>query len=171
MISRRFWKFASAFLILFTGSCIKRPVDVVGSGSESPNAVTGTVYMPAGVNFAGLYKVAPEAEVLIYSIVETDSGFSWDTIVSILTDVNGQFIVDSISFGSYSILVQKEGLKDFAYFDYNLELGAILVDSVLLKPTQKIEGTIKDTAGTNDKIIYLGLVGTPYLDTVGINGH
>ena len=36
---------------------------VAGSGSDSPNALTGNVYQPTGLNHAGPLTPAPDAEV------------------------------------------------------------------------------------------------------------
>ena len=164
--------FVQAALALLFLSCANSPngPDLAGSGSESPNALTGTVLI-AVAGLDAVFSPVPGAEVLLYAVTETrnaDSGIDYAWALSDSTHANAQanFTLDSIEPGNYTLIYQKGDRKTFSGY-CNIEESDDTVTCVaFLEPTQTICGTIRDTADTVSREFYLGLVGTPYFDTV-----
>jgi hypothetical protein len=161
-----------AALVLLILSCANAPngPELAGSGSESPNALRGTILV-AAAGQDSVFNPVPGTEVLLYAVTETrsaDSGidYAWALADSTRAADSGKFILDSIEPGSYTLIFQHSDRKTFSGY-FNIEESDDTVTCIaFLEPTQTIRGTIRDTADTVSREFYLGLVGTPYFDTV-----
>lgn len=161
----------SLFCIVLLGllmSCGQGPT-LAGSGSESPNALTGTIRISAT-------ETASSALISLYEISESeiDSGttdYLWTLKASTQTDSNGVFRIDSMKAGYYSFIAEHHEKKAFSgYFSYHSEDTLLNIGTFQVTNTRNIQGTIHDTSSNgNKKILVLGLVGTPYTDTISDN--
>ena len=143
--------------------------NVAGSGSESPNAINGTVYAPLnGVSSA--LSPAADAQAVLFEIfptsVDSPVDFTWHALDTVKTDAYGCFAFQDMKEGTYSILFEKGVFKAFSgYFVYFLS-DSILTLSVSMDHAQNIRGTLKDTSAAERGRFSLGLIGTPYFDTI-----
>lgn len=147
--------------------CSTEGPTVAGSGSESPNAITGTVSLPP----AAANPTPAGAEAVLFAIthdtlLENTVEYQWKALDTVTTDGNGRYEFADMTDGLYTIIIQKDGYKAFSgYIQYRTAFATLTLDYVL-KNTQNIRGAITDTAKASNVRIYLGLVGTPYFDTI-----
>jgi hypothetical protein len=167
--------FAVASLLLWT-ACGKGP-DIAGSGSESSNALTGTVLVNQNQGGPSLFQPAESTSVYLYRITPTalDSGkvdYTWTLQDSTLSTGTGEFRLNSMKPGNYTLLFQRQSKKTFSgYFQYGPGNSVMDLGYVELNNTENITGSIRDTAASPGlKRWVLNLVGTPYVDTVDYNG-
>jgi hypothetical protein len=99
--------------------------------------------------------------------------YSWSLLDSTLSRAGGDFSLNKIKPGLYSIIFQRQDKKAFSgYFHYYQGDSLLPLGYVELKNTQNIQGSIKDTtAYPGVKRWLLHLVGTPFIDTVQDNGR
>ncbi len=166
--------YALLVIALFVLSC-SQGTKVVGTGSESPNALTGRVLDNTSPIIPSRYSGTEGAVVSLYSITETfDSTnrilYDWSKTDSSTTDSEGEFCFKEPNVGYYSIIIQQGNKKAFSgYFriisrDTLLDLGEIILEQTL-----NVKGTIKDTSVAAN-LFQLGLVGTPFIDTCNVSG-
>jgi len=164
-------------LILFiTGlfaSCSTGP-DLAGSGSESSNALTGTVlWHPSNDSTV---KLAVNATVTLYKIIDTVYPGTGGTYTekqagAALTDNNGNFRINGLAAGTYSMVFEQGNQKCFSgYFSYRADDTPLDFGYLTLNPTQTLRGTIRDTTATRASLLVLSLVGTAYSDTADTSG-
>ena len=164
-------------ILLLCSACSKGP-DIAGSGSESSNALTGTALVNQNPQGASLYTPSAGASIYLYSIKTDllDSGkvdYTWTLKDSTLSDSKGDFRIDSMKPGYYSLIFQCSNKKGFSgYFNYTADDTLLQLGYVELKNTQNIQGKIRDTTKQPGvKRWVLDLVGTPYIDTVELDGR
>ncbi|MFH0920346.1 MAG: hypothetical protein V1913_08270 [Fibrobacterota bacterium] len=160
-------------LCLFLTSCGTGP-DIAGSGSESPNALTGTVLWQPGLN--GPASLAVGASVVLYQIKDSipapgSIDYIWSQAAITVADNNGNFRFPAMTSGHYSLILEFNGQKRFSgYFNYRANDSLVHLGYLQLFATQNIRGTIRDTVRSVPSRLVLGLVGTPYHDTVETDG-
>jgi hypothetical protein len=150
------------FLLLF---CTK-PNKEAGGGSDTPNPpackVKGNAFIPDNSRNIGL----EDFKVSLYNITAEDTaGYEWSLADSTLTDVNGAFGFDSLAAGFHSIVLEKDIFKAFTgYFNHRGNDSTIDLGMVPAEKTTNIAGIIESKYPYNSLV--LGLVGTPFGDTV-----
>lgn len=157
--------FIYLFIVLICWSCSNGPQDVAGTGSESPNALTGVVYAKKASSDC----ISTNALVTIYSIDTLSK--TWEVFSEINTNDSGKFTVTDLQKGRYSILIEKDTLNAFTYFDYFYNSGKILIDSILLKEKVSITGKINDQNDNPIKNAQLKIVGTGFKTITGDFGE
>jgi len=160
----------SLYVVLFLARCGSDRI--TGTQSDSPNAaMRGNIYQEDLVSKSQI-KVK-NATIDLYKIeLDIDSsGYVWEVVKTIQSDTSGFFRLDSIESGSYSILITSGDKKGFSgYIEYTEKGPTLELDSLFVSSTQNISGTIKDSSGNIDSNLVLGLIGTPYSDTVTNTG-
>jgi hypothetical protein len=93
---------------------------------------------------------AADAAVELFSIkIDSNGAYSWEAIKATVTDSNGNFFLDSLDSGYYSLTFCLDSLKAFSgYITFSPGDSSLLLDSVPLQNTQNITGTIQDTLDT-----------------------
>ncbi|OGJ88278.1 MAG: hypothetical protein A2268_05190 [Candidatus Raymondbacteria bacterium RifOxyA12_full_50_37] len=148
------------------------PGDIAGTGSESPNALSGSVY--ASIALDEIHVVA-SATISLYAIqVDSLGDYAWELDTIAASGANGKFALAPRHSGYYSIIGCKDGLKFFSgYFYYDKEHASLVpsnaLDTLVLQNTMNITGTISDTANMVAQSFAVWLVGTPYFDTISSN--
>jgi hypothetical protein len=158
-----------ACLLAWVG-CAEPPTGHAGGGSERPNAPAFDGNVQCAGTTWGISGEMQEVGVTVYAIQEDSGGYFWEVWDVTATDSNGDFRIDSVEAGHYCMLFEKEGWMAFSgYLVFGADDTLVTLDTIDLMHTQNISGAIKDSAGRNSKDIILGLIGTPYYDTVTIN--
>jgi hypothetical protein len=168
------YKLLVLLLAVFLASCGKGPV-VAGSGSESSNALTGcalynpnstsTSVFPAAGADVKLFQVTPSADT-------AQTGYTWHAVDSTAAGSDGNFSFGSVKPGEYALIIQYQTKKAFSGYFKVLENNPLLALGYMeLQNTKNIQGRISDTQTVSAAPVVIGLVGTPFADTVAQNGN
>ncbi|MBL8025295.1 MAG: hypothetical protein JNL74_02730 [Fibrobacteres bacterium] len=152
--------------IIFLSACTGG--NIAGTGSESPNAITGTIYNLRADITADL-KAVGKVCITLYRIDSLrDStnrlNMSWYATDSSLTDSSGHFSFEIDTMGQYSVLASYQSLKAFSgIININSLKKSINNLTLELKNTINIDGSLRDTSQTNYSKLKLGIIGTPFI--------
>jgi hypothetical protein len=132
-------------------------IDIAGTGSESPNALTGTVYSQQENVLISLYSIDSLYDSLNHLKL------SWQIVDSSLTDSSGRFSFNIDSTGQYTVLASFQNLKAFSGIINITSKQDINSVNLELKQTINIFGKLNDTSSTTYSVVKLGIIGTPYI--------
>ena len=115
---------------------------------------------------------SPESvAVVMYGIDLNDSGhYEWSVVDTELTDNDGRYLFLDPFDGFYSLYIINDELSGFSgYFQYGSIDTVINLNDILLDNGQTIIGKIELLKDTTTKDIFLGVVGTPFIDRMAID--
>lgn len=159
-------------LIILLSSCTGG--NIAGTGSESPNALTGSIYdmrdygTPHAIRsqnvHLSLYRIDSRRDSLNRLSVD------WYVIDSSRTDSTGHFSFGIKAVGQYSIVASYQNLKAFSgIINVNSLDSQISSISIELQRTININGWINDTSQTTYTKLKFGIIGTPFITECNSN--
>ncbi|MDD5675660.1 MAG: carboxypeptidase-like regulatory domain-containing protein, partial [Chitinivibrionales bacterium] len=153
--------------------CGNAPSPLTGNGSQTKNAFHGTLYEPDGKTPAAHAAVLVRRKNSLANVPAVSLSKILGDTASVFTDKNGEFFIDSVDTGTYTIqgndnngnYVLIDSVKKTASDSLALELGA---DT--LKPAGAMRGIVVLSQGGDPASVYVLAFGIDRFTTVNADG-